>query len=343
MDIKRGTEMGFFRNPEISKTALIWGLLSAAAVAAAFAAGPGAGIAVLALCLAYSAAHFIITYRRYKNIARLSSEVDRVLHGDTTLELSEFDEGELNILSSEIHKMTLRLREQADRLAADKEYLADSIADISHQIRTPLTSVSLLTEFLSEPELDTERRIKYVKELFELLDRIDWLINTLLKMSKFDAGTVYFDRRKENIPKLVKRAYEPIAIPMELRGQSFVMRIPEDMSLDCDVRWTVEAVENILKNCMEHTPRGGTVSVAGEYNAVYSMITIRDTGYGIAKEDLPNIFKRFYKGKDSSSGSVGIGLALARMIINGQGGRIKAYNGSDGGAVFEIKFYKSVV
>lgn len=343
MDIRRGTEMGFFRNPEISKTALIWGMLSAAATAAAFAAGPRTGIAALALCLAYSAVHFIITYRRYKNIARLSAEVDRVLHGDTTLELSEFDEGELNILSSEIHKMTLRLREQADRLAADKEYLADSIADISHQIRTPLTSVSLLTEFLSEPELDTEQRIKYVKELFELLDRIDWLINTLLKMSKFDAGTVYFDRRKENIPKLVKRAYEPIAIPMELRGQSFVMRMPEDMSLDCDVRWTVEAVENILKNCMEHTPKGGTVYVTGEDNAVYSLITISDTGYGIAKEDLPNIFKRFYKGKDSSSGSVGIGLALARMIINGQGGRIKAYNGRDGGAVFEIKFYKSVV
>lgn len=343
MDIRRGIEMGFFRNPEISKTALIWGLLSAAAVAAAFAAGPRTGVAALALCIAYSAAHFMITYRRYKNIADLSSEVDRVLHGFTKIEMSEYGEGELNILASEIHKMTLRLKEQADRLAADKEYLADSIADISHQIRTPLTSVSLLTEFLSEPELDTKRRIKYVKELFELLDRIDWLINTLLKMSKFDAGTVYFDRREENIVKLVKRAYEPISIPMELRGQSFEARIPEDMTLCCDARWTIEAVENILKNCMEHTPEGGTVTVTGEDNAVYSMITVSDTGYGIAKEDLPNIFKRFYKGKDSSAGSVGIGLALARMIINGQGGRIKAYNGRDGGAVFEIKFYKSVV
>lgn len=335
--------MGFFRNPEIKKTAIIWGIISAAAVAAAFGAGRRCGFTALALCLAYSAVHFAVTYKRYKHIAKLSAEVDKVLHGDARIELSEFDEGELNILSNEIHKMTLRLGEQADRLAADKEYLADSIADISHQIRTPLTSVSLLTEFLSEPELDKERRIKYVKELFELLDRIDWLINTLLKMSKFDAGTVYFDRRETNVLKLVKRAYEPIAIPMELRGQSFEADIPEDMTLDCDARWTMEAVENILKNCMEHTPEGGSLTVKGEDNAVYTSITISDTGNGIRREDLPNIFKRFYKGKDSASGSVGIGLALSRMIISGQGGSIKAYNGRNGGAVFEIKFYKSVV
>lgn len=335
--------MGFWRNPEIRKTAVIWMVLSAAAAAAAFAVGKEAGIYALLLCTAYSLAHFIITYKRYRMISGLSFEMDRILHGCYNLDLARFAEGELGILQSEIYKMTLRLREQAERLAADKEYLADSIADISHQIRTPLTSVSLLTEFLSEPGLEEERRLKYAKELFELLDRIDWLINTLLKISKFDAGTVRFDRRAVNAAQLVRGAYEPVAVPMELRGQVFLLEAPEDMTLECDTRWTMEAVGNILKNCMEHTPEGGSIMVKCEDTAVYSSITVRDTGSGIAREDLPNIFKRFYKGKDSAPGSVGIGLALARMIISEQGGTITAENGRNGGAVFEMKFYKTVV
>lgn len=336
--------MGFWRNPEIAKTAIIWGIVSATAIVVAFAVGGAVcGFVALALGVGYSAAHFIITYRRYSKISKLSLEIDRVLHGLGRLELSRFGEGELSILQSEIYKMTVRLWEQAEQLAADKEYLADSIADISHQIRTPLTSISLLTEFLSEPELSREQRIKYVKELFELLDRIDWLINTLLKISKFDAGTVRFDAGSVNVMQLVKKAYEPIAIPMELRGQNFVIDVPESMQLDCDERWTVEAIGNILKNCMEHTPESGTITVRGEDNAVCASLIISDTGSGIAPEDLPNIFKRFYKGKDSASGSVGIGLALAHIIIGEQGGTVKAYNGKDGGAVFEVKFYKTVV
>ena len=239
--------------------------------------------------------------------------------------------------------MTVRLREQADALVRDKKYLADSLADISHQIRTPLTSISLITELLADPELTYDQRIKYLRELRELLDRIDWLINTLLKISRFDAGTVSLDMKEVKLCNLIKRAYEPVSIPMDLRQQRFTVNVNDTDTLYCDEAWLCEAVCNILKNCMEHTPDGGTLTVDCSKNRLFTEIAISDTGNGISKEDLPNIFKRFYRGHDSSDSSVGIGLALARMIITKHNGTIKAENRKEGGARFFIRFYESVV
>ena len=239
--------------------------------------------------------------------------------------------------------MTVRLREQADHLAQDKKYLADSIADISHQIRTPLTSINIITELLSEPELPDEDRLRYTKELSGLLERIDWLINTLLKISRLDAGYVVFDKKKEKISEIIHKAWEPVSVLMDIRNQKFTVDGDTDAGLECDMPWMNEAVGNIYKNCMEHTPDGGVINTHVEDNAVYTAIIISDTGGGIAEEDLPNIFKRFYKGRNSTSQSFGIGLALARMIVTGHGGTVRAYNNRDGGASFEIKFYKSTI
>jgi len=333
----------FLRNPEIKKGLLIFIGLSVLSTGVSFLFDKSLGFFALGLCIVFTLTHFILTYQRYLKIAHFTHEIDRVLHGAESINFSKFSEGELAILESEISKLTIRLREQAEALKKDKAFLADSIADISHQIRTPLTSINILVSLLSKPKLSDERRIEIAKELELMLVRIDWLITALLKMSRIDAGVVSFQQKKVSVSELVKRAIEPIAIPMELRGQQIDILMEGGETFIGDLSWSVEAIGNILKNCMEHTPDGGRIVVKACENAVYTEIEITDNGPGIDKEDLPHLFERFYKGKNSSKQSIGIGLALARMIITSQNGIIKAQNSRDGGARFTVRFYKGVV
>ena len=236
--------------------------------------------------------------------------------------------------------MVIRLREQQSQLLADKKYLADSIADISHQIRTPLTSINLLVSFLSEPDITEEKRQKTIRELYELLSRIDWLITTLLKISKLDAGTIQLKREEMTMTALIKQSVEPLLVPIELRGQE--LQVEANGCFVGDANWTSEAIGNIVKNCMEHTSAGGKLCINATENTLYQEIVIEDTGCGIAPEDLPHIFERFYKGKNSGDKSFGVGLALARGIINTQNGTVKAENKKEGGAKFTIRFYKEL-
>lgn len=294
---------------------------------------------VSSLCIVFI--YLIDSCIRYRNISALAENVNKVLHGDNSISFDSYAEGELCILHSEIYKMTVRLREQQQTLLKDKIYLADSIADISHQIRTPLTSINLLVQLLSAQDLSEDRRQQLVRELYELLSKIDWLITTLLKISRLDTGTVQFKQEHTQIKTLIEKSCAPLMIPLELRDQT--------LSYNCegyfcgDISWTCEAVGNIVKNCMEHTPKGGKIEILCSENALFSQIIIKDSGTGIAQEDLPHIFERFYKGKDSDNKSFGVGLALARMIITGQNGTVKAENDPQGGAVFTIRFYKGTV
>ena len=335
--------MSFLRNAEVKRQIMLYLLLTVLSAVIGFFISPLCGMGFAAVGILYSLIGLISTCTRYRRIAALSREIDLILHGKEEIHLSDYAEGELAILQSEISKMTIQLREQAEQLMQDKVYLADSIADISHQIRTPLTSINLIVSFLSEPDLSEKRRSELIMELKKLLGRIDWLITTLLKMSKLDAGTAQLKHERVAVKTLLQKAAEPLAIPMDLRDQTLCIRINGEESYLGDFAWSVEAVGNILKNCMEHTPAGGKLTVSVTENALFTQIIIHDTGSGIAKEDLPYIFERFYKGKDSSDTSFGIGLALARMIITSQHGTIKAENHADGGACFTIRFYKGTV
>lgn len=333
--------MKLFRNPEILRAFLLYLVLTAAAVIAAFIMAGSFGWLMLAVCAAFVGIWLVHTARRYRRIAELSADIDRILHGEDHVSLNDYAEGELGILQSEVHKMTIRLREQKQSLVDDKIYLADSLADISHQIRTPLTSINLLVSFLSDPDITVERRGELSRELYSLLSRIDWLITTLLKMSKLDAGTVQFNSETVTMAELIRKSTESVAIPMELRGQE--LKVTADGSFIGDIAWTAEAITNIVKNCMEHTPEGGMVSVTATDNPLFAEIIISDNGSGIAGDDLPHIFERFYKGKSSADNSFGIGLALARTIITTQNGTIKAENILPHGAKFTIRFYKGTV
>ena len=300
------------------------------------------GLVLLCICILFTALMIAESFIRSRRLQRLSDQIDAVLHGMRNSDLSTYDEGELAILENELNKMTIRLCSQAEQLQKEKASLADSLADISHQLKTPLTSINLMVTRLSDGSLSERERKRLVSELRSMLDRVDWLITALLKLSRFDAGTVNLEKKFVCVREMIDQAAAPFVIPMELRDQELVLQMSGDEQFIGDLSWSVEAVGNILKNCVEHTPVGGKIRVQSTENAVFTEILISDNGPGISAEDIPHLFERFYKGKDSGLG-FGIGLALARTIIIGQNGTVKAENHRNGGAVFTIRFYKSTV
>lgn len=332
--------MKYFRNPELKKELFLYLTITVLLTGIALYIRVPLGVCVLALCTLFIFLHFGSLWRRYKDIETLSYDINRVLHGDDSIWIHEMKEGELSILQSEISKIMMRLRIQAEELAKDKMFLADSIADISHQIRTPLTSLNLIVSRLAVQELDGMKRLELTKELEQMLSRIDWLVHTLLRMSKLDANAVLLQQKEIQVKELFESALEPIRIPMELREQTVQINGAEGVSFLGDFSWTMEAIANIVKNCMEHTPRGGRIFLEAEKTPIYIELRIGDNGGGIAKEDLPHLFERFYKGKNSAKESFGIGLALSRMIILRQNGRINVGNRPEGGALFTIRFYQ---
>jgi len=335
--------MKFFRNPEMKKTIFLYILITLAAFDIGFWIDVRCAIFAVTISIIFSSVHLMADYFRYRKLSELSNQINKILHGQDKYDLSSYAEGELAILQSQIFKMTIQLRQQASILKKDKGYLKDSIADISHQIKTPLTSINLIASFLAEPDIPDERRMQLTSDLMRMLTHVDWLITTLLKMSKFDADTVEFKNEIVNVDELIKEASSAIAIQMDLRDQAFISKIQPAVTFIGDFAWSVEAIANILKNCMEHTQNGGQIAVLAEENAIYLEIVIIDHGSGIAKEDLPHLFERFYKGKNASDQSVGIGLSLAKMIIVRQNGTIKVENNQVVGTKFTIRFYKGIV
>ena len=334
--------MDIFRNKQFLGEFVLIAVIMAITVGATFFFSIPAALIMMVSGVLILLVMYIDARKRFNAMEQLSTELDEILHDNSRFLITECEEGELAILSSSIRKMTLKLKEQASNLTDEKKVLTDAIADIFHQMRTPLTSMRLSCSMLSEEDLPYEERIRFVRGIKKQLERMQWLVETLLKMSKIEAGTVTFKRERLDAKELVQKACEPLLIPLELRDIKLQITT-NDAGLTGDMDWLAEAVGNIVKNCMEHTPEGGQISINAEENAIYTVLTIEDTGKGFDKNDIAHIFERFYKGKNSGSESVGIGLALCRTIITGLDGTIKAENGKNGGARFEIRFYKNVV
>ena len=331
----------FHNNKELRISLILLSVATAILTLVAATISIAAGALVLLLGLISIMVHLATEYYRYRKLQKLSSDLDRLLISGTPLPIREYSEGELSILANQIQKMTLRLTESAEAIKADKVYLADSLADISHQLRTPLTAMNLTTAMLRDPELPTEKRMNLTGELRSLLTRTEWLVETLLKLSKLDAGTVKLAQDPVRVKNLIAIAAKPISIPMDLRNQTLIINCAEE-TFTGDLVWTAEALGNILKNCMEHTPEGGTITITAQDTALYTQIEVQDTGAGFDAKDIPHLFVRFYKGSNASENSYGIGLALARTVITAQNGTVQAMNG-EAGAKFVIKFYKQVI
>lgn len=313
--------------------------MAATAVMVGFVINTAAGILAIASAAAFGTAFFAFTKARYKSIAQISNQIDLVLHNADHLYIGESDEGELSILHSEITKMMLRIREQNDALKNEKEHLADSLADIAHQLRTPLTSANLILSLLANNPDENERKA-FVRETEELLVQMDWLITSLLKLSRLDAGIVVFQSEQIDVYKLICTALRPFLIPIELHDINVQIDAPKGMMIQGDSGWLSEAIQNILKNCIETTGENGRIEIVCQDNPLFTEITIHDSGAGIEKEDIPCLFDRFYRGKNANATGYGIGLALCKMIITRQGGTISAKNHPQGGAIFAIRFSK---
>lgn len=284
----------------------------------------------------------IITYKRIKEIRLLSEYLSRINDGEFDLDIQDNKEGELSILKNNIYKVVVKLRSQSELLLKDKTYLADSLADISHQLKTPITSMTMMTDLLKQ-ETDEDKKKEFIEVIESQLLRMNWLMVTLLKISKIDAGSVEFKKEKTKIKTVIDKSLKQFLVNAEVRNIEIETNCSDDVFAVIDENWFVEAISNIIKNCLEHTDNGGKLVVTANNTAIYTKIIIKDNGYGIDKEDLPHIFERFYQGKNHSESSIGIGLALSKAIFNRSSATVNVKSELNVGTEFEIKIYKTII
>ena len=289
------------------------------------------------LCLITISFYFFI--KIYRDIKDMTDYVYHSSEGREYQMKNKNQEGQMGLLKTELMKMTTVLKEKVALLHSEKIFLNDTISDISHQLKTPMTSLMLLTDLMYN-DLDKEKKIEFLDRTNAQLSRMDWLIKSMLKLSKLEAKVIDFKTDKVNINELIRRSISPLSVPMELKNISLNINGDKEASYIGDIEWSSEALGNIIKNCIEHTKEGGNLNISYEENPIYSEIVIKDNGEGIDKDDIPNIFKRFYKGKNSKSDSVGIGLAMAKSIIESQNGDIYVKSEKNKGTEFHITFHK---
>jgi signal transduction histidine kinase len=301
-----------------------------------------AGLALTGLACA-GFALLLAGYRRSisAQVTGLSAYLRQIEAGDYALDVRDNGEGSFSLLKNDLYKVTVRLREQAELLQKDKTALSNLIADISHQVKTPLTSMGVLADLLAEDPPEEDRRA-FVERLRAQLWRIQWLVAALLKLARLDAGTAAFKSEPVDVRRLIERALEPLQIPLEIKNQRLEVHGDDGASFTGDLNWSAEALTNVVKNCVEHTPEGGKIEISYGANALYAEIIVSDDGEGIASRDLPNIFNRFYRGANAGESSVGIGLALAKAIFNAQGGDIAVHSQRGMGTSFEIRLFRGV-
>lgn len=299
-----------------------------------------AGLLAAAGFVLFYLAFLFFTRKRYRDIKALSDYLAGIYNGSPTLDIRDNKEGELSILKNDIYKVTKTLAEQSELLKKDKQYLADTLSDISHQLKTPLTSMYVMADVLSMPDIPEQKREECLGNILNQLKRIEWLVTSLLKLSRIDAQAVIFKKERINVRELLKEALRPLLIPAELKSQEIGTDCGSDIFITADKNWTAEALVNIVKNCIEHTPEGGKIKISCRETVLDVKIVVEDDGEGIEEEDIPYIFDRFYKGKNAGTDSVGIGLPMSKAILVRQNADIWLESSRGKGTRFVIKFYQ---
>ena len=296
---------------------------------------------IIILFILISITYLIFIKNQYRKINKIDKYMNKILNNDYSLDIRDYVEGDISTLKNDIYKMTIKLKEQTELSIKDKKYLEETLADISHQIKTPLTSMYVINDILSDNDLDKKSQIEFLNKNRNQLERIEWLVTTLLKISRLDSGMVTLKRDNINIENLINKTIEPIKIMAEIKNISIKTDI-ETSNFYLDFNWTLEALTNILKNACEHTNNNGSIKIEVNENPLYLNIKIIDNGVGISESDKKHIFDRFYKGKTNKD-SIGIGLNMAKKIINLQNGEIECISKINEGTTFDIKFYKKVI
>ena len=293
-------------------------------------------ILAIAIYLGLLFINFIFIYNMYQKIKKIDQYMNNILNDDYSLNIKEYCEGDISNLKNDVYKMTVKLKEQSELLTKDKKYLEETLEDISHQIKTPLTSMYMINDILTSEKNERIRKEFLIKNKNQI-ERIEWLVISLLKLSKLDSGTVKLKKEKIKVKDLVNKAIEPIKVSLDLKSIDLDLNLSNDTVL-VDINWTKEALLNIIKNACEHTK--DKITITSKNNPLYLEIRITDNGKGIAKKDLKHIFERFYKGSDNKD-SIGIGLNMSKKIINLQQGIIEVETKENIGSTFIIKLYKN--
>lgn len=283
---------------------------------------------------------FLIIYHYFekKKVKEISSYIDDILSFKENLKISENNESSLSNLQNQLYKITILLREQKELEHQEKENLKDLLQNISHQFKTPLTSMTIMIDNILNTKMPEQQKKEFLKEISNQIEHLNFLTHSLLKISCFDAGVITLKKEEVNIRKLLEEALKKVEILIELKNINIQVEAKEDLVLLIDHNWQLEALTNILKNAIEYSKENGQIILQASQNSFYTEIIIKDFGKGIPKNDLKNIFKKFYKGKNSSSNSVGIGLSLAHTIITKQNGYISVDSKENEGTTFKIKF-----
>ena len=292
-------------------------------------------IIYLLVIIVISTIYIIHNIYVFKKIKGLSIYTTKILNDDYSMDIRSYDDGDISNLKNDLYKMTIKLKETRDIELKEKKYLETTLEDISHQLRTPLTSMNVGLEVLSG-NVDAITKKEFIQMEKKNLDRIEWLVTSLLKMSRLDSGTVLLVDKKEDLSKIIDNALEPIKIPIELKGISLINEVDKNLKIKVDENWVREAFINVLKNAYEHT--NSLIKIVSSDNPIYTEVKIIDDGAGISNTDLPHIFERFYKGSTNKE-SIGIGLNMAKKIIEKENGNISVQT-SNNGTTFIIKFYK---
>lgn len=276
----------------------------------------------------------------YKDIKDMTDYVYNSSEGRNFEMKNRNQEGQIGLLKTELIKMINILKEKVELLNNEKIFLNEVISDISHQLKTPMTSLIILNDLMYE-DLPKETKIEFLDKIKSQLNRMEWLIKSMLKLSKVEAKVIDFEKKEVKVSELIKKSISPSLIPMEIKNIELTVNGDENISYIGDINWSCEAFVNIIKNCVEHTETNGKINISYEENPLYCEVVIKDSGEGIDKKDLPHIFKRFYKGKSSKDDSVGIGLAMAKSIIESQNGDIYVKSEKNKGSEFHIIFHKT--
>lgn len=284
---------------------------------------------------------YLYDKNKSKKIKEITKMISKINNRQFDIDINDFNEGELSILKNEISKTTIMLRQVADNSINDKLNLKDSLGDISHQLKTPLTSITIMIDnILDNPDMDEKTRKRFLINIKREILNINFLVMSLLKLSKFDANVVKFNKESVYLKDIINESIKNVSMIKELKNITIKVSGDDNIKLLCDFKWQVESITNILKNSIEHTKEYGIVEVNYSENKLYTRILIKDNGKGIDNDDLPHIFDRFYKGKNGSNDSFGIGLSLSKTIIEKEGGSITVKSTPNIGTIFTIKYLK---
>ncbi|MCI8575716.1 MAG: HAMP domain-containing histidine kinase [Bacilli bacterium] len=281
-------------------------------------------------------------YQKHHRILDINDYLFRVLQNDYQMNLKDYREDSISILKNDLLKVTNKLRNMSEISINDKKNLERTLSDISHQLRTPLTSLTIINDVLSSDHVTKSDEKKFLIQQREQLERMEWLIVTLLKMSQIDSGTIVFEEKEESVLEMINEAIKPSLIPLELKQIEYEISIDPSLKCVMDFHWMVEAFVNLIKNAMEHTQNMGHLKITASDNPMFVEIKIIDDGIGISKKDLPHIFERFYK-CNTKAESIGIGLNFSKTVIEKQHGVISVSSVLGKGTTFVIRFLKMTI